>query len=48
MNRFFDEQKWHEATTTRHDWYKLIYPEFEAILAANEDGDKEDDVDIRW
>lgn len=40
MNRFFDEQKWLEALTMRHDWYKVIYPEFEAILAANEGGDK--------
>ena len=37
MNHFFDEQKWYEAATTRHDWYKVIYPEFEAILLANED-----------
>ncbi len=39
MNHFFDEQKWYEAATTRYDWYKVIYPEFATILAANENAD---------
>lgn len=40
-NAFFDEEKWLSAVTARHDWYKVIYPEFEAILAQNEDGNIE-------
>lgn len=39
QNRFFNEQKWHDALTTRHDWYRVIYPEFEQILAKYEGSD---------
>ena len=38
-NSFFDETKWENAATTRHDWYGVIYPEFEAILSTYEGGD---------
>lgn len=30
-NIFFDEKKWREAVSV-HDWYCIIYPEFESIL----------------
>lgn len=33
---FFDEEKWVNAATQREDWYNLIFPEFEAILAKYE------------
>ena len=37
-NSFFDEEKWYNEATVKHDWYKVIYPEFEAILAQHEGG----------
>ncbi len=40
-NPFFDEEKWRTEATQRHDWYKVIYPEFEAILAQYEGGSLE-------
>ena len=35
---FFDKEKWREAVRTQSDWYRVIYPEFEAILARYEGG----------
>lgn len=32
MKALFDHQKWHDSVTTRYDWYRVIFPEFEAIL----------------
>ena len=40
LNTFFDENKWSEVASSRHDWYRVIYPEFEAILLKYENGDQ--------
>lgn len=39
QNPFFDEVKWHKELTTKHDWYRVIYPEFAQILATTEGSD---------
>lgn len=38
-NLFFNEEKWYREFTTKHDWYRVIYPEFETILAKTEGKD---------
>lgn len=38
-NQFFDEVKWQIAITGRSDWYNVIYPEFNEILARYEVSD---------
>ncbi|OGZ05272.1 MAG: hypothetical protein A2845_03100 [Candidatus Lloydbacteria bacterium RIFCSPHIGHO2_01_FULL_49_22] len=37
---FFDQDKWKNAAVKRHDWYRVIYPEFEAILTKYEGSDR--------
>ncbi len=35
-NLFFNEQEWRREFSEHHDWYRVIYPQFEAILAKYE------------
>ena len=36
FNVFFNEKKWRNEVTTNDNWYKIVYPEFEAILTKYE------------
>ncbi len=39
QNLFFDETKWRKVVAGRYDWYRVLYPEFDAILAKYECAD---------
>ena len=47
INSYFDTGKWHDTATSRTDWYRVLYPEFEAILATYETSDLKSRKDAR-